>query len=221
MLLVALATTLLLVPGQCWRLFDKPKPKPKPEGDAPWFCHDLDCPTYKVLETTDEYEVRVYDKAAWVSTVVPDVTYITAVSRGFMRLFHYIGGDNEDNVKIPMTAPVRTRIEPGQGPYCTTNFTVSFFVPFDNQGNPPVPSNPDVFVETTSSLKVYVASFPGFARDDEITMRAATLHMLLEKDGIEVEEGHYYFAGYDAPFRLFNRHNEVWLPAAGKSMANA
>lgn len=28
---------------------------------APWFCHNLDCPKYDVLETTDDYEIRKYD----------------------------------------------------------------------------------------------------------------------------------------------------------------
>lgn len=32
-----------------------------------------------------------------------------------------------------MTAPVRTKVYPSQGPFCGNNFTVSFFVPFDYQ----------------------------------------------------------------------------------------
>ena len=28
----------------------------------PWFCHGLDCPKYKVVETTDAYEVREYEE---------------------------------------------------------------------------------------------------------------------------------------------------------------
>ncbi len=23
----------------------------------------------------------------------------------------------------------------------------------------------------------------------------------------------FYAAGYDSPFRIFNRHNEIWIPA--------
>lgn len=34
-------------------------------GDAPWFCHDLDCPKFKVLETKDKYEVREYEKGLY------------------------------------------------------------------------------------------------------------------------------------------------------------
>ena len=49
------------------------------------------------------------------------------------RLFDYIGGKNEPNVKINMTAPVVTKVEHGDGPFCKSNFTVSFFVPFADQ----------------------------------------------------------------------------------------
>jgi len=38
------------------------------------------------------------------------------------------------------------------------------------------------------------------------------LASLSEEDRATVkEEGPYYFAGYDAPFKLFNRRNEIWL----------
>ena len=34
-----------------------------------------------------------------------------------------ISGANEAKEEIPMTAPVKTYVQPAQGPYCTTNFT--------------------------------------------------------------------------------------------------
>lgn len=49
------------------------------------------------------------------------------------RLFDYIGGQNEPGVKINMTAPVVTKVEHGDGPFCKSNFTISFFVPFAEQ----------------------------------------------------------------------------------------
>lgn len=49
------------------------------------------------------------------------------------RLFKYIDGGNEDEVKIPMTSPVLVDVEPSCGPFCKNNFTVSFFVPFNFQ----------------------------------------------------------------------------------------
>jgi hypothetical protein len=49
------------------------------------------------------------------------------------RLFKYIGGENEEGEKVPMTAPVRTRITAAAGPFCKSAFKVSFFVPFAHQ----------------------------------------------------------------------------------------
>ena len=45
------------------------------------------------------------------------------------RLFDYIGGANENDDHIPMTAPVMTAVTPGQGPFCVSHYNVSFFMP--------------------------------------------------------------------------------------------
>ena len=33
------------------------------DGEAPWFCHDLDCPKYEVKHTSDKWEEREYEQA--------------------------------------------------------------------------------------------------------------------------------------------------------------
>lgn len=32
------------------------------QSSKPWFCHDLDCPEYTVVDKNDDYEVREYSK---------------------------------------------------------------------------------------------------------------------------------------------------------------
>lgn len=59
-------------------------------------------------------------------------------------------------LKVPMTAPVTTRVIPAPGPACKNNFTVSFFVPFADQDNPPMPSNDTVFISTLQEFTAYV-----------------------------------------------------------------
>lgn len=49
------------------------------------------------------------------------------------KLFNYISGANSANAKIEMTAPVLTKIEPGQGPACNSAFTMSFYQPWKYQ----------------------------------------------------------------------------------------
>ena len=46
--------------------------------------------------------------------------------------------------------------------------------------------------------------------------KAKRLHEQLEAAGIEVDEANFITAGYDPPFRLQHRHNEIML-AAGPS----
>jgi len=55
--------------------------------------------------------------------------------------------------------------------------------------------------------------FSGFTRKFIAWQKeAVALGDALTKDGITDFETKYYFtAGYDAPFKLFNRHNEVWF----------
>jgi len=46
------------------------------------------------------------------------------MNTAFMRLFDYISGENEQNVEIAMTAPVLSKLTPGQGPFCSNAITV-------------------------------------------------------------------------------------------------
>lgn len=37
---------------------------------------------------------------------------------------------------------------------------------------------------------------------------------ILKMKGLSFNASHWYGAGYDAPFQIHNRHNEVWIPKA-------
>jgi hypothetical protein len=184
-------------------------------AEAPWFCHELDCPTFTLLKNHTDMgiELRRYEPGVWASTNVQGVKYDKAVSTGFWRLFKYISGFNVEQQKVEMTAPVTVRVLPSQGPFCEDNFTISFFVPYAFQAKAPLPSDSTVFLECRGSMDVYAKSFGGWATGGAYLQEAADVTQKLESAGLSADTDHFYTAGYDSPFRLRNRHNEVWIPA--------
>eukprot|EP00240_Pyramimonas_obovata_P013556 CAMPEP_0118927780 /NCGR_PEP_ID=MMETSP1169-20130426/5184_1 /TAXON_ID=36882 /ORGANISM="Pyramimonas obovata, Strain CCMP722" /LENGTH=228 /DNA_ID=CAMNT_0006869621 /DNA_START=110 /DNA_END=796 /DNA_ORIENTATION=- len=178
---------------------------------GPWFCHGIDCPKFTVVDKKEAYETRAYEATKWASTSVQGIKLDEAERIGFMRLFNYISGENMPASKIPMTAPVKNLITPGQGPFCGSNFTISFFVPYKYQENTPAPTSMDVSLTSEDAVQVYVRSFKGFAKEDKIVTEAAQLAEALDNDGVQYDPETYVFAGYDPPFRPVNRHNEIWF----------
>jgi hypothetical protein len=78
-----------------------------------------------------------------------------------------------------------------------------------SQDRPPTPSSDDVFIEETSSFEAYVVSYGGYNSEKRFTEHASDLFERLKDKGVKLREDMYYVAGYDSPFRLMNRHNEV------------
>ncbi|XP_055999407.1 heme-binding protein 2-like [Ostrea edulis] len=171
----------------------------------------LDKPSYEVLSSENNYEKRKYQAAKWVSTSVQSMQHDDARSIGFQRLFKYITGNNQSEKKIEMTAPVSTKVEPGAGPNCENTFTVSFFIPPEHQENPPQPKNPDVFVEERPGFEAYVRTFGGFANEESWVTEARKLSEDLKEKTEEIRQDYWYSAGYNSPFQLFGRTNEIWF----------
>ena len=113
-----------------------------------------------------------------------------------------------------MATPVAVQIQPGQGPFCKNNFTVNFFVPFAYQADPVPATSPLVFISTFPPLCAYVKSYAGFGSDTkDIQKQYVALSKALEKDGFgdDYLTDRLYYGGYDSPFHLTHRHNEIWL----------
>lgn len=173
-------------------------------SDRPPFCRGLDCPEYTVLDSGDGIELREYKEAFWVSTKVTEPDFGQATTIGLERLDRYILGFNDGDHLIPMTAPILTQMNSN-----TSYYVVSFFVPFELQTSPPVPSSSDVYLEKKGGDKLYVSSFGGYANIDSITTQSKVLLQKLQSRGIKIETDMHYFAAYDPPFEPTNRHNEV------------
>jgi hypothetical protein len=188
-------------------------------SSPPWFCHDLQCPRYRLLNESAGYETRRLEATRWVTTDVEAFSLALATATGFQRLFAYISGANEQQRKIEMTAPVLTHVVPGAGPFCKSKYSVSFFAG-EAGTETPKPTSDDVYVRDASAVTVFVASKAGFVVDDfSIAALASGLREALERDGVEPHPRHrseegFFVAGYDPPFRLSGRHTEVWMAAS-------
>jgi len=65
---------------------------------------------------------------------------------------------------------------------------------------------------------VAVREYSGFASEKETVSNAAALtSQVVNSTTVALADGEsWWFAGYDPPFRLTNRHNEVWVAVKAK-----
>lgn len=185
----------------------------------------LETPRWKAPEDAgaqpESYEIRHYGPAKWVSTSVETMDWDSAIQTGFSRLHGYLQGRNEKEMKIKMTAPVTSYVEPGSGPFSQSTITISLYIPSEQQSDPPRPLESDVFIEDRAEMTVFARSFDGFSSAQKNQEQLLTLASILREEGKVFDEKVYYTAGYNSPFKLLNRNNEVWLiqksePSASK-----
>lgn len=66
-------------------------------------------------------------------------------------------------------------------------------------------------MDLAPATKYYVLSYGGHTYEEEIVDKATQLVKLLGDEELPYSFSSFFHAGYDSPFRLFNRHNEVWI----------
>lgn len=80
---------------------------------------------------------------------------------------------------------------------------------------PARPTDRGLRLRNESSVRLYVASFGGWADNKAVDAATRALEAALEAAGEEVEGNSSSFAAfYDNAYRKFNRYNEIWLRAA-------
>ena len=182
--------------------------------DVPSFCDGLDCPRYTLIAVKKGYEIRKYEATKWVGTTVPSMSFTTALHIAYGKIAAYISGANSANEKIPMATPIATKVVPGQGPACDSNFTVLLFIPFAFQSKAPAPTDPQVALVDLPAVTAYVTSFGGWEADNELQEEASDLANTLIDDNVDYVKDFYLTASYDPPTKDTGRHNEVWFLAA-------
>ena len=157
---------------------------------------------YKVIQTEKEFEIRYYPTAT-MAMITSDVkSYKELGSTGFRKLAGYIFGGNKDQKQIAMTSPVHMNIGDSVS-------TMSFVMPAGyNKDNLPIPNNSDVTISTSPDEYVAAIQFSGFSSNENIKQYTAILENTLKENHISYY-GHFRYLGYNPPYQLFGRRNEV------------
>ncbi|MFK7807317.1 MAG: heme-binding protein [Saprospiraceae bacterium] len=156
---------------------------------------------YTVEKEYDNFEVRQYEASLFTSVKLSTKEYKEASSKGFSILAGYIFGGNEKEEKIAMTSPVAMSLE--------DSMTVMFMVPKKyNKETLPKPNQSEIAFEEVPAKRVAAITFGGWSDDDKIEKYKTLLIAALEAKGIAYTN-RFYFLGYNPPYEVFNRKNEV------------
>lgn len=157
--------------------------------------------TYQVIKKYDTFEIRNYEATLFTSVKLSTKGYKNSSGKGFSILAGYIFGKNERNEKIAMTSPVAMTLE--------DSTTMMFMVPKELKKEMlPTPNHPEIAFKEEPAKTVAAIRFGGWANDKKIVTYKQQLIAALDTEGIAYSD-RFYFFGYNAPFEVFNRINEV------------
>ena len=156
---------------------------------------------YVVNKKYDTFEIRSYEATLFTSVKLSTKGYKNSSSKGFSILAGYIFGNNERNEKISMTSPVTMTLE--------DSMTMMFMVPNELKKEMlPKPNQSLIEFKEEPAKTVAAINFNGWANDKKIEKFKKKLKSALDAEGITYSN-RFYFLGYNAPYEVFNRKNEV------------
>lgn len=157
---------------------------------------------YTVIRVEQDFEIRFYPSATMAIISSSAKSYKELGSSGFSKLAGYIFGGNKDKKQIAMTTPVHMNIG-------DSSSTMAFVMPATySKDNLPLPNNSAVTIHETADEYVAAITFGGFASNEEIKKQSLLLENALKEKHI-VYYGPLRFLGYNPPFQLLNRRNEI------------
>ena len=156
---------------------------------------------YVVKKKYQQVEIRSYETTLFTSVRLSTKGYKNSASQGFSILAGYIFGNNERNEKIAMTSPVSMSLE--------DTMTMMFMVPKKfNKDMLPKPNQTGIEFKQEPAKILAAITFSGWANDTKIEKYKQDLKAVLDAEGIKYTN-QFYFFGYNAPYEVFNRKNEV------------
>lgn len=159
---------------------------------------------YRVVEKLGKIEIREYPPAVFASVTKPG-EMMDAGSAGFRSLAGYIFGGNELEQQIPMTAPVLMKKDQKQDLQTEMSFVMPASMSLDKL---PAPRSGEIRLWKSDTVYLAVLRFGGFVSNQDIREKADELRSILKAAGINFRDEVLYM-GYNPPFQLINRRNEV------------
>jgi len=157
---------------------------------------------YTVLKTEGEIEIRLYPSVTMATIQSTAKNYRDLSGNGFRKIAGYIFGNNASGEKIAMTTPVHMDFQ-------ESGSSMAFVMPSGyDESNLPKPNDPAVKIKKTEVEHVAALRFGGFASDEAIEKNTQKLDELLRQKGIKTK-GHFRFLGYNPPYQLVGRRNEI------------
>jgi SOUL heme-binding protein len=157
---------------------------------------------YKQIRTDGNFEIRYYPSATMAMITSTAKSYRDLGNSGFGKLAKYIFGGNSEKKQIAMTSPVHMDIS-------DTSSTMAFVLPSGyTNANLPKPNDPGISIITSSPEYVAVLQFGGFASGERISKQRLLLEKYLKEKGLSYH-GNFRFLGYNPPYQLLGRRNEI------------
>ena len=157
---------------------------------------------YQVIKVEKAFEIRYYPAVTMAMIKSSARTYRELGSSGFTKLAGYIFGGNKDSKQIAMTSPVHMDIGDSVS-------RMGFVMPsIYNIDNLPLPNDSDVTIKTVAEEYVAVITFGGFASSDNIKKYTEMLENALKAHQLSYY-GNFRLLGYNPPYQLFGRRNEI------------
>jgi hypothetical protein len=167
---------------------------------------NIETPEYKVIKNYGDVEVRLYPKMVVAKTNLANKSFDNQGSNGFRTIAVYIFGGNEKNEKIAMTAPVVMNMGDSASMY--------FVMPKSyDKSELPTPNSKNVQIVELAEKTLAVITYGGFSSDEKIEKHRKQLEQILLKNKIKTK-GAYMYMGYNAPWDIINRKNEVAIELA-------
>jgi len=156
---------------------------------------------YQVNKKYDTFEIRSYEASLFTSVRLSGNKYKDVSGQGFSILAGYIFGGNEKGEKIAMTSPVAMSLE--------DSMTMMFMVPKKYKKETlPQPNQSQIEIRQEPAKTIAAITFGGWASDEKIEKYKQKLKSALDAENITYTN-RFYFLGYNPPYEVFNRKNEI------------